>query len=199
MKELLKEALKKENINISTQKLDKLALFGEKLLWYNQTHNITGSKSKQSIVENIIDSLIPTTFINEPQTLLDVGTGAGFPGLILSIIWEKSQVTLAEPINKRAAFLRFISIELELKNVHIFKNRVELLQAKPFSLITSRAVTDTKLLLILTKNVSNDKTQYLFYKGSRVFDEILELKSKLKYDIVTRNKRNYLWIKPNDS
>ena len=199
MKELLKEALKKEQINLSTQIIEKLSIFGEKLLWYNQTHNITGSKSKQSIVENIIDSLVPTTFIDEPKRLLDVGTGAGFPGLILSIIWSRCQVTLAEPLNKRAAFLRFISIELELKNVHIFKNRVELLQSKPFSLITSRAVTDTKLLLILTKNVSNDKTQYLFYKGSRVFDEILELKSKLKYDIVTRNKRNYLWIKPNDS
>ncbi len=196
MRELLKEALNKENINISTQKLDKLALFGEKLLWYNQTHNITGSKSKQNIVENILDSLIPTTFIDEPKTLLDVGTGAGFPGLILAIIWDKSDIVLAEPINKRAAFLKYITLELELKNVTLFKNRVEKLQHEPFSLITSRAVTDTKLLLIITKNVSNLNTQYLFYKGSRVFDEILELKNKLKYDIVTRNKRNYLWIKP---
>ena len=199
MKELLKEALKKEQINLSTQIIEKLSIFGEKLQWYNSTHNITGSKTSQDIVKNIIDSLIPTTFIDEPKSLLDVGTGAGFPGLILAIIWDKCEVTLAEPINKRTAFLRYISVELELSNVTIFKNRVEKLQYSPFSLITSRAVTDTELLLVLTKNVCNEHSEYLFFKGSSLFKEIEELKNKLKYDIVTRNKRNYLWIKRNDS
>jgi len=153
------------------------------------------SKSKEAIVENIVDSILPITFAKEPKSFLDVGTGAGFPGLLLAIVWDRAKSVLAEPINKRTTFLRLMSQELELENVEIFKNKVENLQSKPFSLITSRAVTNTKLLLDLTKNVSNNKTEFLFYKGSKVFDEIKELDKKLKYDIVTKEKRNYLWMR----
>ena len=195
MIDLIKDALDKEQIKLPQEKIEKLDKFAKKLMWWNSVHNITGAKSKEEIVENIIDSLYPITFIKEPNSLLDVGTGAGFPGLILAIAWENSLVTLAEPINKRAAFLKYISIELGLKNVTVFKNRVEKLQGQKFSLITSRAVTDTDLLLKLTKNVTKDDTEYLFFKGSNIFNELKELDKKVTYDIVTRKKRNYLWIK----
>jgi len=191
----LKKILEKNNIFLEDSKIDKLELFLDRLQWYNSVHNITGAKSKEAIVENIIDSILPTTFIKEPKSFLDVGTGAGFPGLLLATIWDGAKCVLAEPINKRATFLRLMSQELGLKNVEVFKNRVENLESKPFSLITSRAVTDTKLLLDLTKNVSNSNTQFLFYKGSKVYDEIKNLDKKLKYDIVSKGKRNYLWMR----
>ncbi len=192
----LKSALESAGIELGSEKIGKLDIFIEKLLWYNGVHNISGAKSYGAVAENIVDSLLPINFVPKPASFLDVGTGAGFPGLVLAIAWDESECTLAEPINKRASFLRLVSHELGLKNVTVFKDRVEKLQSKPFDLITSRAVTNSKLLLELTKNVSSLQTQYLFYKGTQVFDEVKELNSKLKYDIVQKNKRNYLWIKP---
>ena len=191
----LKVALESSDIELEHHKIEKLNLFIEQLQWYNSVHNITGAKTKEAIIENIIDSILPTTFIPQPKSLLDIGTGAGFPGLLLAIVWNESATTLAEPINKRASFLRLMSQELELPNVTIYKDRVENLKANPFKLISSRAVSNTKLLLDLTAQVSNNETEYLFYKGSRVYKEIETLNSQLKYDIVRREKRNYLWIK----
>ncbi len=191
----LKVALESSDIELEHHKIEKLNLFIEQLQWYNSVHNITGAKTKEAIIENIIDSILPTTFIPHPKSLLDIGTGAGFPGLLLAIVWNESATTLAEPINKRASFLRLMSQELELPNVTIYKDRVENLKANPFKLISSRAVSNTKLLLDLTAQVSNNETEYLFYKGSRVYKEIETLNSQLKYDIVRRGKRNYLWIK----
>ena len=191
----MKNALLKAGVELEASKLAKLEKFIDKLEWYNSVHNITGAKSKEAIIDNIIDSILPTTFMPTPKSFLDVGTGAGFPGLILAVVWDKATCVLAEPINKRATFLRLMSQELELENLTIFKNKVENLEHEPFNLITSRAVTNTKLLLDLTKNISNSETEYLFYKGSRVYDEIKELNSQLKYDIVQKDKRNYLWIK----
>ena len=191
----LKEALESAKIELESHKIEKLNLFIEQLQWYNSVHNITGAKTKEAIIDNIIDSILPTEFIPQPKSLLDVGTGAGFPGLLLAIVWDESATTLAEPINKRASFLRLMSQELELPNVTVYKNKVENLEADPFKLISSRAVTNTKLLLDLTAKVSNNETEYLFYKGSKVYEEIETLNSQLKYDIVRKGKRNYLWIK----
>ncbi len=193
----LEKALQKEQINLDSKKIEKLEEYINLLEKWNRVHNLTGAKSREKIIENIIDSIYPITFVAKPKSLLDVGTGAGFPGMILAIAWDDSEVVLAEPLNKRASFLRFVSSSLDLDNVSVFKDRVEKLEHSPFDLISSRAVTDTKLLLDLTKNVASPKTQYLFYKGSRVFDELESL--KLKYDIIQKNKRNYLWIKSNDS
>ena len=191
----LEKVLLEAGVELEASKVAKLEKFIDKLEWYNRVHNITGAKSKEAIVDNIIDSILPTTFMSEPESFLDVGTGAGFPGLILAVVWDSADCVLAEPINKRATFLRLMSQELELKNLTIFKNKVENLEHEPFSLVTSRAVTNTKLLLELTDRVCNKETEFLFYKGSRVYDEIKELNSQLKYDIVQKDKRNYLWIK----
>jgi 16S rRNA (guanine527-N7)-methyltransferase len=199
MKELLEQELKKDNIFLEQSKIQKLEVFANKLLWWNGVHNISGAKTKEQVVQNIIDSIYPITFLKEPKNMLDVGTGAGFPGLILAIVWDKTNIVLSEPINKKAAFLRYIANELNLKNVEVFKNRVEKLQNKKFDLITSRAVSDTNLLLLLTKNVSSDNTEFLFFKGSNVFNEVDKLDKKVTYDIVSRQKRNYLRIKFNGS
>jgi 16S rRNA (guanine527-N7)-methyltransferase len=102
---------------------------------------------------------------------------------------------LAEPLKKRVSFLRYASIDLDLDNVSVQASRVEEIQDAPFDLVSSRAVTNTKLLLDLTQNLSDENSRYLFYKGSRVFDEIDSLNNQLDYDIVQKNQRNYLYIK----
>ena len=191
----LSQYLDSEKITLENETIVKLEDFASLLHEWNQIHNLTGAKTIDAIYVNIVDSLYPLTFIAKPTTLLDVGTGAGFPGLVLAIALPKTEVVLAEPLKKRVSFLKYAAIDLELSNVKVEAKRVENVEHEAFDLISSRAVTNTKLLLDLTKNISDDKTEYLFYKGSRVFDEIEDVQHQLIYDIVQKNQRNYLYIK----
>jgi 16S rRNA (guanine527-N7)-methyltransferase len=189
--------LKTEGITLSEEIVGKLEHFAALLHEWNQIHNLTGAKSIAAIYDNIVDSLYPLTFIKVPKTLLDVGTGAGFPGLVLAIALPQSEVVLAEPLKKRVSFLKYAAIDLGLKNVKVEARRVESVEHEAFEMISSRAVTNTKLLLDLTSEISDENTEYLFYKGSRVFDEMAEVEGDLSYDIIQKNQRNYLYIKKN--
>jgi len=191
----LSQYLDKEGIILETGIIVKLERFTSLLHEWNQIHNLTGAKSIDAIYVNIVDSLFPLTFIKTPQTLLDVGTGAGFPGLVLAIALPDTKVVLAEPLKKRVSFLKYAVMDLELSNVRVEAKRVEHVEHDAFDLISSRAVTNTRLLLYLTSKVSDNHTEYLFYKGSRVFDEIGDVQHQLRYDIVQKNQRNYLYIK----
>ena len=191
----LSQYLEKEEICLDDETVVKLESFADLLHEWNQIHNLTGAKSLEAIYANIADSLYPLTFIMKPKTLLDVGTGAGFPGLVLAIALRETEVVLSEPLKKRVSFLKYAAMDLGLANVRVEAKRVEKVRHEPFDLISSRAVTNTKLLLDLTKEISSPKTAYLFYKGSRVFDEIKEVQHQLSYDIVQKNQRNYLYIK----
>ena len=193
----LEALLESENITVSGDSIEKLEQFSILLHEWNQIHNLTGAKNIPAIYDNIVDSLYPLSFIAKPTTLLDVGTGAGFPGMVLAIALPDTEVVLAEPLKKRVSFLKYAGIDLGLKNVKVEAKRVEKVEHEAFGLISSRAVTNTKLLLELTENISDEKTEYLFYKGSRVFDEIEDVQHQLDYDIVQKNQRNYLYIKKN--
>jgi len=189
----LAQYLEQEEIELKESTIIELENFAKLLNEWNKIHNLTGAKTIDAIYKNIVDSLYPLNFIKEPKTLLDVGTGAGFPGLVLAIALPKTKVVLAEPLKKRVSFLKYASIDME--NVKVEGKRVESVEHEAFDLITSRAVTNTKLLLELTKNISSLKTEYLFYKGSRVFDELEDVQNQLNYDIVQKSQRNYLYIK----
>ena len=191
----LTQYLDAEKIALGSEPIVKLESFASLLHEWNQVHNLTGAKTVDAIYVNIVDSLFPLTFIDRPKTLLDVGTGAGFPGLVLAIALPETEVVLAEPLKKRVSFLKYAAIDLALPNVSVEARRVEKVEHEPFEMISSRAVTNTKLLLDLTKEISDDRTEYLFYKGSRVFDEVADVQHQLDYDIVQKNQRNYLYIK----
>ena len=196
---MLKNDLQKESIALDEVTIGKLERFATLLHEWNSVHNLTGAKTIQAIDQNILDSLYPLTFIWKPKSVLDVGTGAGFPGLVLAIALPETEVVLAEPLKKRIAFLKYATMDLGLENVQVEGKRVETVAHTPFELITSRAVTNTRLLLELTEKVSDDKTAYLFYKGERVFDEIEDVQHQLTYDIVQKNRRNYLYIQAKES
>ncbi len=172
----------------------KFEEFTSILLDWNRIHNLTGAKSRREIYYNIEDSYYPYSFIRDPKSILDVGSGAGFPAIILAIIYPRVRVVLCEPRNKRASFLKFVAMELELDNIEVVKKRVEDYKSSPFNLITSRAVMETKKLIDLTSHLRGSDTEYLLYKGENIFSEIKEIKS-MDYDIRKRDKRNYLYIK----
>lgn len=190
---MLQQLLQSNDINLSEDKIQQLEEFAATLHEWNQIHNLTGAKDIETIYKNIVDSLYPITFIDTPKSLLDVGSGAGFPAMPLAIVFEDTKVVLCEPLRKRVSFLKYAS--LTLNNVEVAPLRVEELEHEAFDLITSRAVTNTQMLLNLTNHLASLHTRHLFYKGNRLFDEVKSLKNQLDYDIVQKQQRNYLYIK----
>jgi 16S rRNA (guanine527-N7)-methyltransferase len=193
----LKKQLQNININLDDQFYDDCEKFSLVLKQWNKTHNLTGACENEDIEKNIIDSVYPISFICNVSKLVDIGTGAGYPGLILAIALRDTKCILVEPRVKRVGFLNYVKNLLKLKNVEVIQKRVEDIQIDNIDLITSRAVTNTKLLIDLTKHISSDKTKYLFYKGSLLQDELEELDID-SYEVVNLNERNYLYIKGNN-
>ncbi|MBL0687726.1 MAG: 16S rRNA (guanine(527)-N(7))-methyltransferase RsmG [Sulfurospirillum sp.] len=178
-----------------TEELNKkYNIFTNLILKYNKIHNITGAKDETAVLRNIEDSLYPINFLplQNIKIALDIGTGAGFPGLILAIALPNIHFTLFEPIAKKSSFLYLVKITLKLKNVTIVTKKIEQTVAFEVDLISSRAVADTDILINLCKNHITSKTLLLFYKGERVDKEITKLKD---YKIYKKNRRNYLLIK----
>ena len=157
-------------------------------------HNLTAELETLKIEANIVDSIYPLKFVNDFTSLADIGTGAGYPGMLLAIARPEVKVTLIEPRRKRVAFLNFVKNALSLNNVEIICDRVENVKDKSFDLITSRAVTNTSLLMDLTNDISDDNTEFLFYKGSMCESEIQEASLKA-YEVINVKDRNYLYIK----
>ena len=111
--------------------------------------------------------------------------------LVFALGLPDTQVTLVEPLAKRASFLQFVKADLGLDNVRVVKKRVQEMESEIFELVTSRAVTDTKMLLKLSENFRDENSKLLFYKGEKVYDEVDE---DLKHKIIKTKNRHYLLI-----
>lgn len=187
----LKTALLELEASLPQDFFYNIQKYKEHLFSWNRVHNLTGARDEKTMDEFIYDSIYPITFLPKVKNLLDIGTGAGFPGLILAMGLPQTQVTLVEPLAKRASFLHFIKADLDLKNVKVVQKRVEEMPHEIFELVTSRAVTDTDMLLNLSKNFRDENSKLLFYKGERVYDEAPK---DLKYKIIKTQNRHYLLI-----
>ncbi|MDD2567288.1 MAG: 16S rRNA (guanine(527)-N(7))-methyltransferase RsmG [Thiovulaceae bacterium] len=181
----------KDGIVVSDTFFHYIQKYKDHLFKWNKIHNLTGAKDAKTIDHFIYDAVYPVSFLPKVDTLMDIGTGAGFPGMILAFALPNTRVTLVEPLAKRASFLQFIKADLHLDNVTVVKKRVEETEPQIFDLITSRAVTDTTMLLELSKNFRDAHTKLLFYKGEKVFDEV---DSSLKHKIIQTHNRHYLLL-----
>ena len=190
----LKQLLENHNLNFDNKFYEDCDVFISLLQQWGKVHNLSGRLTREDIEENILDSLYPLTFINKYKSFADIGTGAGYPGLILAIAQRDVKSYLIEPRIKRVSFLNFVKASLKLDNLTILCNRVEEVKDLQVDLITSRAVTNTSLLLDITANIKKENSSYLFYKGS-MLDEELEVAKVNDYKIVNRKDRNYLYIK----
>ncbi len=171
-----------------------LEFYKKTLLEWNKTHNLSGAKNENELDSFIEDALYPLSFIAKPKNLLDIGTGAGFPGLILAMALRDTSVTLVEPLAKRASFLTYIKSKLALDNVKVIRDRVQNVEPFEYDMITSRAVMSTKKLLEISKNHRSSATTLLFYKGERVYEEVDE---NIKHKIIKTKNRHYLLIGEN--
>jgi len=192
----LKTTLAQDNIKLSDNFFYNVQKYKEHLFKWNKIHNLTGAKDEKTMDEFIYDAIFPVGFLPKVESLMDIGTGAGFPGMILALGLPDTQVTLVEPLTKRASFLQFIKADLGLDNVTVVKKRVQEMEAKIFDMITSRAVTDTKMLLKLSENFRDENSKLLFYKGERVYDEVDVglLNTNMKHKIIETKNRHYLLL-----
>ena len=190
----LKATLEKESIELPDNFFYNVQKYKEHLHKWNKVHNLTGAKDNQTLDAFIYDAIFPLSFLPKVKTLMDIGTGAGFPGMILAFGLPQTQVTLVEPLMKRASFLQFIKADLGLTNVTVVKKRVEEMEAKVFDMITSRAVTETKMLLKLSENFRDDHTKFLFYKGEKVYDEVEDGVRDMQHKIIETKNRHYLLL-----
>ncbi|MDX1295985.1 MAG: 16S rRNA (guanine(527)-N(7))-methyltransferase RsmG, partial [Sulfurimonadaceae bacterium] len=146
----LKSALSRDGITLDDRFFDNVSRYKAHLMKWNRVHNLTGAKSEDELDYFIYDAVYPVKFLPKVKNLMDIGTGAGFPGMILAMALPDTKVTLVEPLKKRSSFLQFVKADLGLENVEVKSCRVEELPPCSFELVTSRAVTDTQLLLKLS-------------------------------------------------
>ena len=190
----LKQLIEENNLKFDDKFYEDCEVFIKLLQQWGKIHNLSGRLSTSDIEENILDSLYPLNFIPKYESFADIGTGAGYPGLILAMAQRDVKSYLIEPRIKRVSFLNFVKASLKLENLTVICSRVEEVKDLQVDLITSRAVTNTSLLLDITKNIKKENSSYLFYKGSMLESEI-EIAKINDYKIVNRKDRNYLYIK----
>ncbi len=190
----LKKLLEENQLQFDDKFYEDCDVFVKLLQQWGVVHNLSGRLTRGDIEENILDSLYPLNFIDNYDSFADIGTGAGYPGLILAIALRDVKSYLIEPRIKRVSFLNFVKATLKLDNLTVICSRVEQVKDLQVDLITSRAVTNTSLLLDITQNIKKSNSSYLFYKGSMLEDEI-EVAKLNSYKIVNRKDRNYLYIK----
>jgi len=183
--------LEKDGISLPPEFYTYVIRYKEHLKKWNKIHNLTGAKKEPLMDKFIYDAVFPISFLPDVKTILDIGTGAGFPGMILAFALPDTEVILCEPLQKRASFLQFIKADLGLKNVSVANCRVEELTPRPIELVTSRAVTDTKMLMKLSAPFVTSGSKLLFYKGERVYEEV---DASLKHQIIQTQERHYLII-----
>ena len=162
--------------------LEKINTYKEMLIDENSRINLV-SKTTLDDIDNrhFLDSaqLMPL-IINKNKTLLDVGTGAGLPGIILAIAGCK-KVNLVEKQSKKCDFLKRVNSQLELE-MNIFNSRVEDIVEEKFDYIVSRAFAKIDKIIIATKNISHKNTKFILLKGKTYLEET-KLISKKKFNI----------------
>ncbi len=155
-KEEFKEYLKKLNINFTNDQLLKLEIYNEFLIEYNSHTNLTSITDKKEVyLKHFYDSLtiVKTIDLKKITTLLDIGTGAGFPGVVLKIFFPNLKVTLLDSNNKKTKFLEQLIEKLNLINIEVINDRSEkyiLNKREYYDLVTSRAVANLKILTELS-------------------------------------------------
>jgi len=152
-KNKIEELSKLNNISFTQEQIRKLYKYMQLLLEWNQKMNLTAIiEVEEIILKHFIDSAIVNKYIKKGKTLADIGTGAGFPGLVLKIVNEDLDITLLDALNKRITFLNEVINENELKNIVALHGRAEELgrdveHREKYDIVISRAVANMNVLL----------------------------------------------------
>ena len=176
--EKMQENSKVLGFNFSVEQLEKFYKYMNLLIEWNEKMNLTAiTEPNDIILKHFIDSITINKYIENSVKVVDVGTGAGFPGIPLSIIRPDLQITVVDSLNKRLMFLQEIKKELELKNIDIVHARVEEIgqnknYRETFDIATSRAVANLSTLSEYLVPLVKIKGKCVCMKASDAEEEI---------------------------
>ena len=186
------EELKKINIELTKEQKSQLEKFYQLLIEWNKQINLTRITDKEDVyLKHFYDSLTIAKVIDlsKIDTLCDVGTGAGFPGIVLKIVYPNLKITLVDSLQKRINYLNQITKELNLKDIKAIHTRGEDYK-ETFDVVTSRAVANIETLVKYTMHLVNKKGIFIAMKGN-IDNELtkpIEKKLSRKYKIIKIEK-----------
>lgn len=166
------EKVKELGLEVTNEKLEKLEIYANFLREYNEHTNLTAITNIEDIyLKHFYDSLTLTKVIdlNECENLLDFGTGAGFPGMVIKIFFPSLKVTLLDSNNKKIKFLTELKNKIHVDNLELINTRVEFLRKERlnyYDVVTARAVTNMPVLTELAMPLVKENKYFIAMKGS---------------------------------
>ena len=172
-------------INLTEEQLNQLDTYCNFLLEYNSHTNLTAIKEEDQVyLKHFYDSLtfIKAIDVTKYNNLLDIGTGAGFPGMVLKIVFPNLEVTLLDSNNKKINFLQELSNKLGLTKINFYHGRAEdfcVKNRESFDIVTARAVTNMTALSELCLPLVKLNGYFIALKGSNQ-EELNDSKNAIK-------------------
>lgn len=173
----LEQGLQQAELNLPENVRQKLLDYLALLQKWNKVHNLTAVRDPEEMVTlHLLDSLSVLPYI-QAKHLLDVGSGAGLPGIPLAICLPDLQVTVMDSSHKKASFMRQAKAELDIPNLEVVCGRVEKYQPEQlFDVVISRAFSDLAEFVALTEHLCAPGAQWLAMKGVYPYEELAQLK-----------------------
>ncbi len=173
---LLEAGLKEANTNLPESTRQKLLDYLALIQKWNKVHNLTAVRDPEEMVTlHLLDSLSVLPYIKSGR-LLDVGSGAGLPGIPLALCLPDLGVTVMDSSHKKASFMRQAKAELNIPNLEVVCGRAEDYQPQQlFDTVISRAFSDLNQFITLTKHLCKAGGQWLAMKGVHPYDELAQL------------------------
>jgi 16S rRNA (guanine527-N7)-methyltransferase len=183
----LSEGLASLQLSLSPEIRQKLLDYVALVQKWNKVYNLTAVRdTDKMLTHHLLDSLAVVPHIATVKTILDVGSGAGLPGIPLALALADTRVTLLDSNHKKAAFLNQALIELQLGNAEVVCERVEKYQQKQlFDMVISRAFSDLPEFVALAGRLVAPGGILLAMKGVHPFEEIAQIKGRFKLSNVT--------------
>ena len=185
-KELMVSYGKKLDLEFNDKQIKQFYDYMNLLLEWNEMINLTAiTEPKDIILKHFIDSLTINKYIDKNETLIDVGTGAGFPGIALKIYRPDVEVTLVDSLNKRVNFLNEVIRNLELEGIEAIHSRAEDLgkdkkYRQKFKYVTARAVSKMSVLSEYLLPFLKIDGICIFMKGFSIDEELLDATSSIR-------------------
>ncbi|WP_339020859.1 16S rRNA (guanine(527)-N(7))-methyltransferase RsmG [Spiroplasma endosymbiont of Atherix ibis] len=185
------------NIVFTQKQKQNLIKYKDILQEQNRIHNLTAIIQDQEIIDkHFYDSLIFTKVFNpDSLEILDIGTGAGFPGIVLKIMFPNSKIYLLESNGKKINFLNTVIKELELENIWTLKIRAEeyaIKNKEKFDVIISRAMAPLNILLEVGVQALKIKGIFICLKSKNIANELKDLNNQeTKLGLSLYKKQNY--------
>ncbi len=183
---LLVEIATTWGLSLSPQQFAQFQRYLDELIIWNERFNLTAVRERPAIIRrHLLDSLWLARHWGEaPTSLIDIGSGAGFPGLPLKILRPDLRVTLVEAIGKKADFLRHVINTLDLSGVTVYNERIEVIGHRPgergqYDLATARAVAELRVLVEYALPLLRVGGLLLAQKGRDPRDEIAAARQAL--------------------